>query len=102
LGFDFTDGDPPWRTFLLPWSDFLRRLTAHPNEDTAKAQTGVSPQRRKGRQGEQPGEEMELKFVGLQSRSEFAGRLLIGLPIFAFLVRRRIDRVGWGLLSNRQ
>jgi hypothetical protein len=45
---------------------------------------------------------MEVKFLGLQSRSEFAGRLLIGLPIFAFLVRRRIDRVGWGLLSNRQ
>jgi hypothetical protein len=45
---------------------------------------------------------MELKFVGLQSRSEFAGRLLIGLPIFAFLVRRRIDRAGWSLLSTRQ
>jgi hypothetical protein len=40
---------------------------------TAKAQTGVSPQRRKGRQGEQPGEEMEVKFGGSQSRSEFAG-----------------------------
>ena len=65
---------------------------------TATAQTGGSPQRRKGRQGEQPGEEMEVKFLGLQSRSGFGGRLLIGLPILAFLVRRRIDRAGWGLL----
>ena len=41
---------------------------------------------------------MEVKFVGLHSRSEFASRLLIGLPTFAFLVRRRIDRAGWSLL----
>jgi len=66
---------------------------------TAKAHTGVSPQRREGRQGEQPGEEMEVKFVGLQSRSGFAGGLLLGLPICAFLVRRRIDRAGWSLLG---
>jgi hypothetical protein len=75
-------------------------MTANPH--LARAQTGVSPQRRKGRQGEQPGEEMEVKFVGLQSRSGFAGGLLLGLPICAFLVRRRIDRAGWGLLSTRQ
>ena len=41
---------------------------------------------------------MEVKFVGLHSQSDFAGRLLIGLPTFAFLVRRRIDRAGWSLL----
>ena len=41
---------------------------------------------------------MGLKFVGLQSRSEFASPLLVGLPICAFLVRRRIDRAGWSLL----
>jgi|SanBayMetagenome_1026888.scaffolds.fasta_scaffold10482_2 hypothetical protein len=45
---------------------------------------------------------MEVKFVGLQSRSGFAGGLLLGLPICAFLVRRRIDRAGWSLLSTRQ
>jgi hypothetical protein len=42
-------------------------MTANPR--LAKAETGVSPQRRKGRQGEQPGEEMEVKFFGLQSPS---------------------------------
>ena len=42
---------------------------------------------------------MEVKFVGLQSRSGFVGRLLLGLPICAFLVRRRIDRAGWSLLG---
>ena len=41
---------------------------------------------------------MELKFVGLQSQSEFARPLRIGLAICAFLVRRRIDRAGLGLL----
>ena len=45
---------------------------------------------------------MEVKFLGLQSRSGFGGRLLIGLPILAFLVRRRIDRAGRSLLSTRQ
>ena len=42
---------------------------------------------------------MEVKFRGLQSRSEFACRLLIGLPVSAFLVRRPIDRAGWSLLG---
>ena len=42
---------------------------------------------------------MEVKFGGSQSRSEFACPLLIGLPTCAFLVRRRIDRAGWGLLG---
>ena len=38
-------------------------------------------------------------FLGLQSRLEFAGRLLIGLPVLTFLVRRPIDRAGWSLLG---
>jgi hypothetical protein len=43
---------------------------------------------------------MESKFVGLQSQSEFARPLRIGLAICAFWVRRRIDRAGWGLLRS--
>lgn len=42
---------------------------------------------------------MEVKCFGLQPRSEFACPLLIGLPTCAFLVRRRIDRAGWGPLG---
>ena len=37
--------------------------------------------------------------LGMQSRSEFTGLLLLGLPVLTFLVRRRIDRAGWSLLG---
>ena len=81
-------------------------MTANPR--LVKGQTGVSPQRptleshrkgAKGAKGNSQERKMEVKFLGLQSRSEFTGRLLIGLPVLAFLVRRPIDRAGWSLLG---